>query len=256
MTSRPEAGYAPSGRLLGVRLEAGFSLVEVILAVMIIGLLAGMAVVDYSGLLTYERLKQTGRKLGGYCDRARSQAVSKHCSCLLQLDLRHSRYRFLPDPSRDRFGRYIHPDTEVPMTPDELTEWDEGFEWEDLPRDVFFVDVMVSANEKFDERHEVVSIRYPSDGTVDPFVIHLKSGPGDLFSVSTMGLTGSSEAGPGRAEFPAAEATEFAQIMGAEAPGRGSDKKDEKSKDDKNKKSDGKSDPKSQGKQDKGGGSR
>ena len=91
------------------------------------------------------------------------------------------------------------------MTPDELVEWDEGFDWEDLPRDVFFVDVMVSANEKFDERHEVVSIRYPPDGTVDPFVIHLKSGPGDLFSVSTMGLTGSSECGPGRAEFPAAE---------------------------------------------------
>jgi prepilin-type N-terminal cleavage/methylation domain-containing protein len=205
--------------------QGGFSLVEVLLAVMIVALLAGMAVVDYSGLLTFERLKQTARKLGGYCDRARAQAVSRQCSCLLQLDLRHSRYRFLPDPSRDRFGRFINPDTEVPMTPDELEEWDEGFDWEDLPRDVFFVDVLVSANEKFDERHEVVSIRYPSDGTVDPFVIHLKSGPGDLFSVSTMSMGASADCGPGRAEFPVAEASEFSQIMGADAPGKGSEKK-------------------------------
>jgi prepilin-type N-terminal cleavage/methylation domain-containing protein len=236
---RPRAG---AGLDRARAAEAGFSLVEVVLAVMIIALLAGMAVVDYSGLLTYERLKQTGRKIGGYCDRARAQAVSRQCSCLLQLDLRHSRYRFVPDPARDRFGQFLHPDTEIPMSPDELLEWDEGFEWEDLPRDIFFVDLMVSANEKFDERHETISIRYPPDGTVDPFIIHLKSAPGDLFSVSTSGLTGSAECAPGRTEFPAAEASEFSQVMGADAPGKGSEKQDEK-KSDKDKK-DSKSDQK------------
>jgi hypothetical protein len=64
---------------------------------------------------------------------------------------------------------------------------------------------------------------------VDPFIIHLKTGPGDLFSVSTTGMTGSAESGPGRAEFAAAESSEFSQIMGSEAPGRGSEGKNDKS---------------------------
>ena len=59
--ARPEA--QPRG-------QQGFSLIEILLAIAIIGLLGGIAAVDYSGLLTYERLKQTARKLGGYCDRA------------------------------------------------------------------------------------------------------------------------------------------------------------------------------------------
>jgi prepilin-type N-terminal cleavage/methylation domain-containing protein len=211
--------------------QRGFSLIEILLALAIIGLLGGIAVVDYSGLLTYERLKQTARKLGGYCDRARSQAVSRQRSCLLELDFTHSRYRFVPDPSRDRYGRYINPDTDVPMSPEDLEEWNAGFEWEDLARDVFFIDVQISAELKYDERHGVVSIRYPPDGTVEPFIIHLKSGPGDLFSVSTTGLTGASESGPGSAAFPVADATNFSSIMGADAPGRGSEKKADKDKD-------------------------
>jgi len=228
--------------------QRGFSLIEILLALAIIGLLGGIAAVDYSGLLTYERLKQTARKLGGYCDRARSQAVSRQRSCLLELDFTHSRYRFVPDPSRDRFGRYINPDTDVPMSPEDLDEWNAGFEWEDLARDIFFVDVQISAELKYDERHGSVAIRYPPDGTVEPFIIHLKSGPGDLFSVSTTGLTGASESSPGVAAFPIADATNFSGIMGADAPGRGSEKKADKDKDKlDNKKSDAKAGSKDKG---------
>jgi prepilin-type N-terminal cleavage/methylation domain-containing protein len=201
---------------------AGFSLIEILLVLGIIGLLGGIALVDYSGLLTFERLKQTGRKIGGYCERARAQALSLQRSCLLELDFVHSRYRFVPDPARDEFGRFVNPDTDVTMSVDDLAEWNEGFEWEDLPRDVFFSDVQVSALEKFDERHGTVRIRYPPDGTVDPFIVHLKTGAGDTFSVAVNGLTGAADCEPGWAEFPVAEASNFNQVMGDRAPGAGS----------------------------------
>jgi prepilin-type N-terminal cleavage/methylation domain-containing protein len=225
MTPGRRRAFPPS------RGSSGFSLVEILLVIGIIGLLGGIAVVDYSGLLTFERLKQTGRKIGGYCERARAQAVSLQRSCLLELDFVHSRYRFVPDPARDEFGRFINPDTEAVMTSDELVEWNEGFDWEDLPRDVFFQDVQVSAIEKYDERHGSVSIRYPPDGTVDPFIVHLKSGAGDLFSITVNGLTGAADCEIGRIEFPVAEAQNFSSVMGDRAPGAGSSKgrKDEKS---------------------------
>src|SRR5688572_13710464 len=145
----------PRRDLAGHAAQSGFSLIEILLALGIVALLGGIALVDYSGLLTFERLKQTGRKIAGYCERARAQAVSLQRSCLLELDMVNSRYRFLPDPGRDRFGRFINPDTEAPMTDEELGEWNTGFEWEDLPRDVYFVDVQISALEKYDERHNI-----------------------------------------------------------------------------------------------------
>ena len=133
----------------------------------------------------------------------------------------NSRFRFVPDPARDEFGRFVNPENDAPMTDEDLVDWNEGFDWEDLPRDVFFVDVQVSAIEKFDERHGVVSIRYPPDGTVDPFIVHLKSGKGETFSVSVNGLTGSADSEPGRTEFPVAEAADFNDIMADRAPGMG-----------------------------------
>jgi prepilin-type N-terminal cleavage/methylation domain-containing protein len=227
---------------------SGFSLIEILLVIGILGLLGGIALVDYSGLLTFERLKKTGREIGGYCNRARAQAISDQRSCLLELDFVRSRFRFIPDPARDSFGRFVNPDTEATMTEDELIEWNDGFEWEDLPRDVYFVDVQVSALEKYDERHGIVSIRYPPDGTVDPFIVHLKSGAGDLFSVSVSGLNGSAECDLGRAEFPVAEAQNFASVMGSQAPGTGSTKNDRKDKSEKDgKSSDRKNDAKSAG---------
>ena len=149
------------------------------------------------------------------------QAVTLQRSCLLELDFIHSRFRFVPDPARDEFGRFVNPENDAPMTDEDLVDWNEGFDWEDLPRDVFFVDVQVSAIEKFDERHGVVSIRYPPDGTVDPFIVHLKSGKGETFSVSVNGLTGSADSEPGRTEFPVAEAADFNDIMADRAPGMG-----------------------------------
>jgi prepilin-type N-terminal cleavage/methylation domain-containing protein len=226
--------FAPGSSRGGV---AGFSLVELLLAIAIIGVLAGMVVIDYSGLLTYERLKQTGRKLGGYCERARAQAISRQRSCVLDLDFEHSRYRFIPDPARDRFGRFINPDSddvEVVMSDDDLAEWNASFDWEDLPRDVYFVDVQVGADAKFDVQHRMISVRYGPDGTVDPFIIHLKTAAGDLFSVAMNGLDGTADCAPGRAGFPLAEAVNFSNVMGNVAPGSGSSLKD-KEKADKNK---------------------
>jgi type II secretion system protein H len=208
---------------------AGFSLVELLLAVAILGVIGGMVAIDYSGVLTYERLKQTGRKLGGYAERARAQAISRQRSCVLDLDFEHSRYRFVPDPARDRFGRFISPesdDVDVVMSDDDLAEWNASFEWEDLPRDVYFVDVQVSADSKFDVQHRMISIRFGPDGNVDPFIIHLKTAGGDTFSVAMNGLDGTAACGPGRAGFPMAEASNFSNIMGNVAPGSGSSQKD------------------------------
>jgi prepilin-type N-terminal cleavage/methylation domain-containing protein len=198
---------------------AGFSLLELLLAIAILGVIGGMVLVDHSGLLTQERLKSAARDIAGLAERARSQAITLRRSCLLQIDFARSRYRLVPDPGRDEFGRFVNPDTEVTMNQDDLAEWNASFDWDELNRDVYFVDVQVSAIEKFDERHGVVNIRFPPDGSVDPFIVHLKSAAGDTFSVSVNGLSGHAECLPGTTPFPVAEASDFK--MGTVAPGTG-----------------------------------
>lgn len=208
-----------------IRRAAGFSLIELMMALAVVALMGGMVFVDYSSATTHERLKAAARRLAGYCEMIRAEAVSQSIACRIEFDFDRSRFRFVIDPPRDRFGRFVELEPTEDgegrvLTEEELAERDESFEWEDLPRDVFLKRLAISAKEYYDK--SVVSWPFWPDGSVAPFVIHLATAQGQVASVSMNGLTGTAEAVPDvLASFPEADASEFSSIMGNRPPGSG-----------------------------------
>ncbi len=202
----------------------GFSLVELLLALAIVAIVGGIVFVDYSGATVRERLKGASRKLAGYCEMIRSQSISKGTTCRLEIDFDKARFRYVIDPPRDAYGRFVEPgsdsETPRPLDPEEIDLWDESFEWDDFPRDVFPVRLVISAKEFYDK--STVSWPFWPDGTVAPFVLILSTSQGHVASVSMNGLTGTASAEPDvTLGFPEAQSGDFSSIMGNRAPGSG-----------------------------------
>jgi hypothetical protein len=206
------------------RHEGGFSLIELLLALGIVALIGGMMFVDYSDAAVMFRLKSAARKLAGYGEMIRANALSKGVTCRFEVDFDKSRYRFLFDPPRDEFGRFISTEDEEelvrPLTEGELKEWDDSFPWDDFPKDVFPARLVISAREYYDKN--VVSWPFWPDGSTSSFVLVLKTAQGNVASVSMNGLTGTASAETDVVlGFPEADASDFSNIMGNKAPGVG-----------------------------------
>ncbi len=202
----------------------GFSLVELLLALAIVAIVGGIVFVDYSGATVRERLKGSARRLAGYCEMIRAQSISKGTTCRLEVDFDKARFRYVVDPPRDAFGRFVDPssDSERPrlLDTEEIDLWDESFDWDDFPRDVFPVRLVISAKEFYDK--STVSWPFWPDGTVAPFVLILSTSQGHVASVSMNGLTGTASAEPDvTLGFPEAQSGDFSNIMGNRAPGSG-----------------------------------
>jgi prepilin-type N-terminal cleavage/methylation domain-containing protein len=214
----------PSPR--AARPSGGFSLIELLMALSIVALVGGMVFVDYSGATMRERLKAAARLLAGYGEMVRSVAISKAIMCRLEIDFDKSRFRYVIDPPRDEYGRFVDPDDpdrKRLMTGDEIDEWDASFEWDDLPRDVYVKKLVISSREFYDK--SIVSWPFWPDGSVAPYVLHLSTSQGQVASVSMNGLTGSAEAIPDvLLGFPEADSSDFSSIMGNRPPGAGQQK--------------------------------
>lgn len=213
-----------------LRPAAGFSLIELMMAMAIVALIGGMVFVDYSGATMRERLKAAARKMAGYCEMVRAEAVSRSIMCRFEIDFDKSRFRYIVEPPRDEYGRYVDPNDEElqrVMSEDDLADWDESFEWEDLPRDVYVKKLVISSKEFYDKN--IVSWPFWPDGSVAPFVLYLSTSQDQVASVSMNGLTGTAEASPDvLTAFPEADASEFSSIMGNRPPGSGQKQDDDK----------------------------
>jgi type II secretion system protein H len=202
--------------------ESGFTLVEILLVLAVIGLMAGLMVVNMGGLTKKERLRAAARKLAGMSDFVRAKATGSRRTAWLEVDIDKNRYRFRQEPPMDSMGRYIDSGTKEPMEPEDAELFETLFEWEDLPRDVFFRSLFLSTQTYYD-RGPVLVEYFPS-GTLQSFLLHLQ-GPaeegaeGAWFSIFVNGLTGKSEVFDYKAVFPEASAPDFSSVMSGEIPG-------------------------------------
>ena len=207
-----------------MRWESGFSLIEVLLVLAVIGLMASLMVVNMGGLTKKERLRAAARNLAGMSDFVRAKATGSRRTAWLEVDLDKNRYRFRQEPPMDSMGRYVDSETGEPMEPDEIELFDTMFEWEDLPRDVFFRSLFLSTQTYYDRGP--VLVEYFASGTLQSFLLHLQGSAeegeeGPWFSIFVNGLTGKSEVFDYKATFPEASAPDFSGVMSGEIPGSG-----------------------------------
>ena len=160
------------------------------------------------------------RNLAGMSDFIRSQAAGSKDICYFDIDFDHHQYRWRREPERDELGQFIDPDTGHLLTPDEITEWREAFEWESLPRDVYFSQLMFNATQKYDK--EWTSVQYRADGTVSSYILWIYTKEDDvehMFSIVVNGLTGKSEVLRGSYLPKAADESDFSEVMNSAGGG-------------------------------------
>lgn len=202
----------------------GFTLVEILVTMAILSIAAGAIVINMGGLTRPERIRSAARKLAGISDFIRSRSVGAKTPCFLDIDFDHHRFRWRIDPPIDAYGRPYDIDTGHFLTFEEVEEWRNGFDWEDLPRGVFFSRLWINKRHFFEK--EVVPVTYFPDGTLSSYILWLKA-PGDTesediwFSVIVNGLSGKSEVQRGRSVFTEAFESDFSTVMGSARGGGG-----------------------------------
>lgn len=211
--SSPPTEPALSSR--ATRDRGGFSLIEILMTLAVVGLVAGTMIVNFGGATKSERLRAASRKLAGMSDFIRSQAVGAKITCYFDIDFDKSRYRWRVEPPRDRFGRHINPETKLLMTLGEVEQWRDEYPWENLPRDVYFERLMHNNQFFYDKGWQWV--QYRPDGTVSSYVLWIVSKDDDYeeaFSIVVNGLTGKSEVLKGRHTLREATEADFTEVIG------------------------------------------
>jgi prepilin-type N-terminal cleavage/methylation domain-containing protein len=219
VTLTPHTDPAASLRRANGR-RGGFTLIEILLAIGIIGMATGMVLVNFGGVTQTERLRAAARNLAGMSDFIRSQAAGTKDICYFDVDFDHNQYRWRREPMRDELGRFIDPDTGYLLAPNEVTEWREAFEWEPLPRDVYFSRLMFN-RQQFQEKGWQ-QVQYRADGTVSSYILWIGTKEDDvehMFSIVVNGLTGKSEVLRGSYLPKDADESDFSEVMNSEGGG-------------------------------------
>jgi prepilin-type N-terminal cleavage/methylation domain-containing protein len=139
-----------------MRTERGFTLVELLVVIALIGVVLALAVPTTRDALTVNDLKKATRKLVGMERQLRADAVRDQIDYILVLSI--------PDA-----GYYvITPD----MTPEKLLEVEKGAK--KLSGDISVLDVVKQKNEKIADGK--VKIKFGKNNISPPLVIHLAEG--------------------------------------------------------------------------------
>jgi len=192
--------------------------VEILLTIAVIMLAAGTVLVNLGGITPSERIRAATRNLAGMSDFIRSQAAGAKVNCYFDIDFDLNRYRWRMEPPLDELGRPV--DDGRVMSIDEVEEWRESFEWEDLPRDVYFQSL--SFNNKMAYDKDWQWIEYRPDGTISSYVLLIGAKNGDeelKYSISVNGLSGKSEVFRGWIGMAEATESDFTSVMGDGVPG-------------------------------------
>mgnify|MGYP001306440393 CR=1 FL=1 len=170
----------------------GFTFIEMMVVVAILGLLSALVVVNLDGVTAHSQLSRSARDLGNKLQFLRDVAVVQSREMGLEIDIEHQRWREVDRPSAAEF-----PD------PDERE--DETFygSWYEMPDGVSLEEVAFGRHDaevdsrfelSFNERGEL----FPSGFVA--YLTHEKLGPERGLSVEVSGLTGAVDYRDGHVE--------------------------------------------------------
>ncbi|MBK7876573.1 MAG: GspH/FimT family pseudopilin [Planctomycetes bacterium] len=162
-------------RALGTGLKAGFSLVEMLAVLVILGLIAGIVMVSWRAILPHEQLHSAVRALAGSLQSARSEAIARNGEYRIQYDLENARYR-LVTPFKPGGGLAAREEDKL------------AFPWTVFPKGISFHHVVIDGVEY---SKGVVFVRFDSLGSASGHTITLAQKPDDAyFTVDVQSLTG------------------------------------------------------------------
>ncbi|MFN3245036.1 MAG: Tfp pilus assembly protein FimT/FimU [Planctomycetota bacterium] len=165
--------------------QSGFSLLEILVAVALVGL--GLAIIapNLSALMPSARLDGSGKEIVSWLQTIRSEARIQAKRMEMELDLDKGRYRIVwPPEERLTTDQIIYQDTEIP---------DRDKDWIDLETDVIFAgagDAAKGLAHKGLYRVSFDEYGFSADQVV---ALQLRSDPTMVWSLSIRGLTGKIE---------------------------------------------------------------
>ena len=199
--------------------ERGFTLVELMIVVAIMGLASGWVAVNYSGVTEHQKLATTVREFVGTYRELRAFAAKERRECIIEYDIEAQRWRKLIFPPQDATGNYVDEYGEV-IDPFYVEEIMFSKRWNKFEDGVFLLDIE-QPGPSGSERYEVdFWCEFRADGTVPPHILHFQTKDGLQMSVEVDEITGGVAVRDGYLEFYEAEEGEFDMLGGAGVDGR------------------------------------
>jgi prepilin-type N-terminal cleavage/methylation domain-containing protein len=162
----------------GNRSVRGFTLLELMIVIMIIGLTMSMVLFRVDGLTEKSRIRAAARMLGSTIDNVKTSAVAQGKSFYIDYDLDEHAYRIV-----------------LPVEEQDLQEWLEEeytrLDWRYLPSGVSFKDICIANGEVWDRGVHYVG--FSPLGTTDiGHIIHLVTGEEEekYYSIEVNCVTG------------------------------------------------------------------
>lgn len=155
--------------------RAGFSLIEMLAVVVIMGLIAGIVSVSWRAMLPNEELNSAVRALAATLQSARSEAIARNGEFRIQYDLDEGRYRTVT-PFKSGGGLAAREEERLALP------------WIVFPKSVHFHRLLIDGVEHL---HGLVFVRFDPLGAASGHTITLVQKPDDMFfTVDVQSLTG------------------------------------------------------------------
>lgn len=201
------------------RRDRGFTLIEVLLIVALLGVIAGWVTMDFVGITDNQRIGATAREFVGIYRRARNFASKERRECYLEFSIETNEFRLLVYPRRDESGRYTRADGTL-LDSDEQERLIAATKWKKLERDVYIQDIEAPA-ERGSQRYDgEYWLKFRQDGTIPPHIVHLISKGGLKMSIEIEEITGAVTVKEGHTAFYSPREDEFNIIAGGESSGK------------------------------------
>lgn len=199
--------------------EGGFTLIELMVVVAIIGILIGIGIVGYGGVTEQQRLHTTVRQFVGIYRETRAYAAKERRHCVLEFNMEESAWRRIIYPRTDTAGNFIDANGEI-LDFDATQERLERTAWKFLPRGVVIENIEGPAEDGNEQYAIDYYCTFRTDGTIPPHIIHFATSKGLLMSLEIEELTGATTVREGHTEFYAPQEHEFDSLGGGELGGR------------------------------------